>query len=159
MKKTVLIAVALLPLLLILSIDEKYQEVVIEFEHEGNHLSGSLIVPKNKSESFPVVVFVHGDGAMPYDAFSYYRPLWNQLAEQGIASFSWDKPGVGNSQGNWQEQDMDDRADETIAVIEMLKKRSEVMADKIGLIGYSQAGWVLPLVASKSDFPDFMILV
>jgi dienelactone hydrolase len=54
---------------------------------------------------------------------------------------------------------MDDRADEVIAAIEMLKQRNDIATHQIGLIGYSQGGWVLPLVAKKSDYPDFMILV
>ncbi|NOZ51974.1 MAG: alpha/beta hydrolase [Gammaproteobacteria bacterium] len=142
------------------SLDNKtYREVTMGFEHEGNQLSASVILPENSSGPFPVVVFVHGDGAMPYDAYGYYRPLWNRLAKQGIASFSWDKPGVGRSQGDWQNQSLDNRADETIAAIDMLKKHTNIVPNKIGLIGYSQAGWVLPLVAKKSDYPNFMILV
>ena len=63
---------------------------------------------------------------MPYDAYGDYRPLWGRLAERGIASFSWDKVGVGNSQGDWQSQSMDDRAEETVAAIEMLNKKAQV---------------------------------
>jgi len=96
---------------------------------------------------------------LPFDAYGYYRPLWDRLAEAGIAAFSWDKAGVGKSSGNWENQSMDDRAEEVIAAIEILKQRTDIAGDKIGLIGFSQAGWVLPLVAKKSDYPDFMILV
>lgn len=148
-----------LAIFLLAGCDESYREVPVSFEYEGNHLSGSIVLPKNSQGSFPVVVFVHGDGAMPYDAYGYYRPLWNRLAKQGIASFSWDKAGVGESQGNWENQSMDDRADEVVAAIDMLKKQNDIDPNRIGLIGYSQAGWVLPLVASKSDYPDFMVLV
>ncbi len=136
-----------------------YEESVVGFDHKMNHIAGTMILPKHRPQPFPVAIFVHGDGSMPYDAYGYYRPLWKQLAEKGIASFSWDKAGVGDSSGNWQSQSMDDRADEVIAAIEMLKKRKEIDPDKIGLIGYSQAGWVLPLVAGKSDYPDFMVLI
>ncbi len=159
MKNIIVIAVLILSSLLLVGCNGKYQKVAVEFKHEENYLSGSLVVPEDRSGPFPIVVFVHGDGALPYDAYGYYRPLWNRLAEQGIASFSWDKPGVGSSQGDWENQSMDDRADEVIAAIEMLKKRTDIAPGKIGLIGFSQAGWVLPLVASKSDYPDFMIVV
>lgn len=158
-KKTLLLLVALLAICLLVGCNKNYREMPISFEHAGNHLSGSLILPKNSQEPFPVVVFVHGDGVTPYDGYGYYRPLWNRLAERGIASFSWDKPGIGGSQGDWENQSMDDRADEAITAIDALKKRTEIAPNKIGLIGYSQAGWVLPLVARKSDYPDFMVLV
>jgi len=96
---------------------------------------------------------------LPFDAYGYYRPLWDRLAKMGIASFSWDKAGIGKSTGNWESQSMDDRSEEVIAAIEILKQHADIALDKIGLIGFSQAGWVLPLVAKKSNYPDFMILV
>jgi len=34
--------------------------------------------------------------------------------------FSWDKPGVGASTGNWLHQSMSDRADETLSAINAL---------------------------------------
>ena len=139
--------------------NKSFKEVKLGFNHKNNHLSGSLILPKEGTEPFPVVVFVHGDGAQPYDAFGYYNYLWKHLADKGIASYSWSKAGVGESTGSWLKQSMDDRADEVIAAIEMLKQRNDIATHKIGLIGYSQGGWVLPLVAKKSDYPDFMILV
>ncbi len=160
LKKIYFIVITLISLSGCLAVDSKiYRQVTVDFEHGGNLLSGSLILPENRSSPFPVAVFVHGDGAIPYDAHGYYRPLWKQLAKQGIASFSWDKAGVGKSQGDWQNQSMDDRADEAISAINILKEHAEIAPNNIGLIGYSQAGWVLPLVAKKSNYPDFMILV
>lgn len=158
-KKFLLLSLVFLFIFFLVGCNKNYREMSISFEHEGNHLSGSIMLPKNSQEPYPTVVFVHGDGATPYDAYGYYSPLWNRLAKQGIASLSWDKPGVGGSQGDWESQSMDDRADETIAAIEMLKKRADIAPNRIGLLGYSQAGWVLPLVASKSDYPDFMVLI
>ena len=150
----------LLPFIFLLAgCNESYRELSVDFEHEGNFVSGSLSLPRNGQGPFPVMVFVHGDGATPYDAYGYYRPLWNRLAEQGIASFSWDKPGVGDSQGDWESQSMEDRADLVITAIEVLKEHTDIAPNQVGLIGYSQAGWVLPLVASKSEHPDFMVLV
>ncbi len=130
----------------------------VDFIHANNHLAGTLTLPEG-SGPFPVAIFVHGDGAMPADAHGYYNYLWKRLADNGIASYAWHKAGVNRSTGNWLTQSMDERADEVIAAIEMLKQRNDIMASKIGLIGYSQAGWVLPLVAKKSAYPDFMVIV
>ena len=159
MKMVFLLTAVYIIALVLFSQDEAYQNVAQNFEHNGNVLSGTIMLPANKPGPFSVAVFVHGDGAMPYDAYGYYHSLWNRLAKQGIASFSWDKPGVGSSQGDWESQNMDDRAYETIAAIEALKERTDIDSNKIGLIGYSQAGWVLPLVASKSNDVDFMVVV
>jgi len=161
-KNTLLIVFALVILFIFIysffTNDKAYKETKVSFSHNNNYLSGVLIEPKNRT-NFPVVVFVHGDGATPYNVYGYYRPLWNYLAKKGIASFSWDKAGVGDSTGNWGNQSMDERADEVIEAIKMLKKREDIISNKVGLIGYSQAGWVLPIVASKSNYPDFMILI
>ena len=142
---------------LIIFEDSYYDEVEVNFVNKNTQLNGRLILPKTKKQSYPLLVFVHGDGAMPYDAYGYYNSLWNTLAQNGIASYSWDKAGVENSSGNWQSQSMEDRAQEVISAISMLNKNANI--NKIGLIGFSQAGWVLPLVFSKTYSPDFTILV
>ncbi len=136
-----------------------YKEESQDFVHGNKRLSGFLTLPKDGDKPFPVLVFVHGDGPTPYDAFGYYPYLWKHLAKKGIASYSWHKAGVKTSEGNWLHQSMDERADEVIAAINMLKKRDDIATYKIGLIGFSQGGWVLPLVAKKSNYPDFMVLV
>lgn len=144
---------------LLLSGSKNYQEVELNFTHNSNELSGSLILPNSIDKPSLVVLFVHGDGALQYDAYGYYRPIWESLAEKGIASFSWNKAGVNTSSGDWQKQSMDDRADEVIQAIEAIKYYKDIKFNDIGLMGFSQAGWVMPLVASKSDYPDFMVIV
>lgn len=152
------ILIIFLAIALIVPNEKSYFEKTISFVHGNDKLIGILTTPESEG-AYPCIIFVHGDSAMPSDAFGFYRPFWEQLAKKGIASFSWDKAGVGGSSGDWENQSMDDRADEVVAAIEMLKKRDDIIPNKIGLIGFSQAGWVLPLVASKSDFPDIMVLV
>jgi uncharacterized protein len=71
---------------------------------------------------------------------------WEAFARRGIASLSWDKPGVGKSTGDWIAQSMEDRVHEGLAAIRLLKERQEVAPNKIGVWGISQAGWVLPLM-------------
>jgi len=105
-----------------------------------------------------VIIFVHGDGAIPFDAYGYYHSMWNILAKRGIASFTWDKPGVGDSKGDWLTQNMDDRAAEVVAAFEYLNQAEQIDAEKIGLIGFSQAGWVLPRLGSES-WVEYMIFV
>ena len=158
-KKIVPLFILFLSVCLLSACHKHYREIPVHFKDGENSLSGALILPKNSQEPFPVVVFVHGDGARPYDVYGYYRPLWKRLAEQGIASFSWDKAGIGGSKGDWESQSMEDRANEVIAAIDHLKKRPDIVSNKVGVIGYSQAGWVLPLVAKKSNYPDFMVLI
>ncbi len=122
------------------------------FNHGEHRLSGHYLKPKGNKPAKAVLLFVHGDGALSYDAEGYYDILWNPLRERGFAIFSWDKPGVGESSGNWLNQSMADRQAEVNAAIEAVQARYRLPRTKIGLIGFSQAGWVIPAL-SGSDAP------
>ncbi|GAA6176359.1 CocE/NonD family hydrolase [Sulfitobacter pacificus] len=131
------------------------QQTVV-FSQGGNTLQGTLITASGDG---PVVLLVHGDG--PQDRWSSggYLPLVNTLLDAGISVFSWDKPGVGTSTGNWLRQSMNDRADETLAAIEALRQLPGVGQRPIGLLGFSQAGWVLPRVPALTDDVSFLLLM
>ncbi|MCP4135359.1 MAG: alpha/beta hydrolase [bacterium] len=128
------------------------------FTHNGETLKGTLLLPDNK-KSYPVVIFIHGDG--PSDRFEngFYTILMNNFLENGIGVFSWDKQGVGESSGNWLKQTMAMRAEEALTGLRYIKGLKNINADNTGFIGFSQGGWVLPKIASKSSEPAFMIIV
>jgi uncharacterized membrane protein YeiB/alpha-beta hydrolase superfamily lysophospholipase len=128
-----------------------------EFQSGGNTLSGVLARP-TAAEHFGVVVFVHGDGPVTADHDGGYRPIWAALARAGYASLSWDKPGVGQSSGNWLSQSMTDRADEVGHAIDAIVHDVRVDKQRVALFGASQAGWVIPLVAAHHS-PEFIIAV
>jgi dienelactone hydrolase len=139
-----------------------YKSQTIHFEFQSDTIEGVVNLPKKKykkGKAFPLVIFVHGDGALGRDAYGYYKPIWNELAKRGIASMSWDKKGEGKSAGNWLNQSMEDRAKEVIDAIEFIQADAHFDFTSIGLIGFSQAGWVMPKVATLSDYPDFIISV
>lgn len=130
----------------------------LDFEQGGNKLAGVLLLPQAPGPH-PAVILVHGDGATPWDAYGYYRPFMKALNNAGYAVYSWDKPGVGNSTGNWLDQSLSDRAHELQAAAETLRRDSRIRTDKIGLLGFSQAGWVMPEAISNDPRFAFMISV
>jgi dipeptidyl aminopeptidase/acylaminoacyl peptidase len=139
-----------------------YQSQVIRFQFQSDTIEGVVNLPNKKyslGEKTPLVIFVHGDGELERDAYGYYEHIWNELAKKGIASMSWDKKGIGKSTGKWLNQSMEDRANEVIAAIDFMKADPHFDFSSIGLMGFSQAGWVLPKVATLSDYPDFIISV
>jgi pimeloyl-ACP methyl ester carboxylesterase len=131
----------------------------VSFVHAGNILQGVLVLPSAAVTPDSCVIFVHGSGDMPRDAYGYYEPLWHLFAEKGWCSLSWDKPGVGDSEGDWRLQSMEDRASEVAAAIDFLRTQMDNGKGQIGLIGFSQAGWVLPKVANQRDDVAFLISV
>lgn len=125
----------------------------------GDALDGVLATPKEGRGPYGLVVFVHGDGPVDATHDTFYRPLWESFARAGYASLSMNKPGVGGSAGNWLDQSMEDRADETMAAISWARKRPDIDSRRIGLWGASQAGWVLPKVAARTPGLKFVIAV
>ncbi|MFT6192740.1 MAG: dienelactone hydrolase [Paraglaciecola sp.] len=139
-----------------------YQSQVVHFQFQSDTIEGVVNLPKKKyslEEKTPLVIFVHGDGELGRDAYGYYEHIWNELAKKGIASMSWDKKGIGQSTGKWLNQSMENRANEVIAAIDFMKADTRFDFSSIGLIGFSQAGWVMPKVATLSEYPDFIISV
>ncbi|UNK55768.1 alpha/beta hydrolase family protein [Rahnella aceris] len=133
------------------------QQRSISFKHNNDVLMGTLIMPPGKV-SPPFVLLVHGDG--PQDRWSEggYIPLVKFLVSQGIAVFSWDKPGVDKSTGNWLAQTMSDRAEEAVLALKKLREQPELKKSRGGYLGFSQAGWVVPQ-ASQLTTTEFVVLI
>ena len=105
--------------------------------------------------SSPIVVFVHGDGAADAESFGYFTPIIAQLNKAGMSAVSWHKPGVEGTSGNWLKQSMANRAHEVEEVVADLRRQG--YHGKIGVLGFSQAGWVAAHFTSKEI--DFVALV
>ncbi|MFQ6548120.1 alpha/beta hydrolase [Aestuariibius sp. 2305UL40-4] len=116
-------------------------------------VSGTLWLPDGAAQA--AVVLVHGDGPQDRTSAGGYAPLINAFLDSRIAVASWDKPGIGGSDGNWLHQSMADRAAETRIALDQLTQRFDDAA--IGAVGFSQAGWVLPRLTS--DDADFLVLI
>ncbi|MCP4158007.1 MAG: alpha/beta fold hydrolase, partial [bacterium] len=135
---------------------ELYKDEEITFTSGKYKLAGTLLTPLAQGPH-PVVIFVAGSGRC--DRESQRLAAAAYFARQGIAAFIYDKRGCGKSEGNWFKLTFEDRADDILAALSYLKGRSEIAADKIGLWGFSQGGWLTPLAASKSRDVAFIIPV
>lgn len=123
------------------------------FDANGLRLAGTLWLPDHAATA--AVVLVHGDGPQDRTSQQGYDPLINALLDAGIAVVSWDKPGIGDSPGDWLSQSMTDRYVDVRSALSVL--RSKLPAIPVGALGFSQAGWVLPRLASGDA--DFLVLV
>eukprot|EP00435_Cladocopium_sp_Y103_P078419 s1_g2158.t1 len=135
-----------------------YAQQEIHFPTDQGSMVGTLILPDDVPAA-PIAIFVHGDG--PQDRFGgdgYLVPM-KLLLDAGIGVFSWDKPGVGASDGNWMHQSMDERTLEAVAALEAVQKASQVDASKVGFVGFSQAGWVVPAAVGPGSNAAFAVLV
>ncbi len=132
-------------------------KTIVTFEHGDDSLVGHYLPATSKEKNGAVILFVHGDGALNYEAEGYYPLIWESLRQQGYSIFSWDKPGVGDSTGNWLSQSMSDRQGEVRAAIRFLQRNYGYSGQQIGLLGFSQAGWVIPAVAANNPNVGFVI--
>lgn len=127
------------------------QQLPLHFTHANKKLAGTLLLPRGPGPH-PVVLWVHGDG--PQDrGLEQYTLNMNAFLDAGFACFSWDKPGTGQSEGNWLAQTMAQRASEAAAAMHALSQRHDIQAHAIGLLGFSQGGWVLAELAKRGAAP------
>lgn len=127
------------------------------FNHGEQSLSAYYKAPDHGGQVKGIVIFVSGDGEIPYDAHGYYDAIWEVLLNSGYAIFSWDKPGIGDSSGNWLEQSMADRKSEVQAAITYVKRTYPAQSDRLGIFAFSQAGWVVPALVREQQDVSFMI--
>ncbi|MDN8587142.1 alpha/beta hydrolase [Chryseobacterium mucoviscidosis] len=133
-------------------------EQAVEISTPQGKLTGVLILPEHYSSKLGLVLFIHGDGAIDATHDDGYKPLWERLASLGYASLSMDKRGISGSEGNWLDQTMEDRVEEAQQVLAWARQQPEIDANRIGVWGASQAGWVIPKLAGKEQLA-FSILV
>jgi hypothetical protein len=131
----------------------------IQFRSGRFKVVGDLRMPVGKGPH-PAIIMVHGDGAATRDGHSH---LLEVFLRNGYAVFSWDKPGSGESTGEFNRKGEWDvltrRAEILVDGINLLVEHPQIDADRIGLWGISQAGWVMPKAIELSDHVAFMIVV
>lgn len=141
---------------------ENYNIEEVEFLSHTAQLSGSIVFP-NSGKVNSAVVFVHGSGKQNRNMH------WAQkFAAEGIATFVYDKRGAGRSGGEYEgnqsvsEKNINLLADDAIAALNVLRKHHKTRNLPLGLTGISQAGWIVPLAAEKSNeksnVVDFIVL-
>lgn len=105
---------------------------------------------------WPAGVIVQGSGVSDRSN-AWARAVAELFVDRGVAILLTDKRGSGESGGDWRSAGFDELADDAIAGVEYLKTRTDVDASRIGLIGLSQGGWIVPLAAVRS--PDVAFVV
>lgn len=130
-----------------------------DFNVDKLHLCGILVKPEYPGPH-PAVIFIHWAGPTNRDCYGLYLPIWERFVRIGYACMSWDKPGTGESKGEYERVHLfQQRAEVVREGIRLLKKRSDIDPKSIGLWGISQAGWIIPLVAADSEDVSFIIAV
>lgn len=130
----------------------------VTFESEGISLAGTIYIPKQPHAS---IVIVHGSDRVP--RMTTFAKL---LAKNDILVLTYDKRGVGESGGiyagpevgtnNISTANLNLLAKDANAAVNIIHQQNKNIP--IGLLGFSQAGWIIPIAANKNPLIEFMVL-
>jgi pimeloyl-ACP methyl ester carboxylesterase len=130
----------------------------VTFKSEGVSLAGTIYKTK---QSYAAVVIVHGSGQE-----SRMIEFAELLAQNGISVLTYDKRGVGKSGGiyagpevgtnNIDSLNLTLLAKDASAAVNILSQLEKNIP--IGIVGFSQAGWIMPIAANKNPLVKFMVL-
>lgn len=99
----------------------------------------------------PVMLMIQGSGPADRECDGYFAEIRSAFLTRGIATCAVDKPGCGDSTGDWREHDLAARADQAAAVIASLRRHGEIDGRRIGVWGQSQGGWVVQQLAAAGN--------
>ncbi len=130
----------------------------VTFESEGIKLAGTIYSPKHPHSA---VVIVHGSDRVP--RMTKFAEL---LAQNDILVLTYDKRGVGESGGvyagpevgtnNISIDNLNLLAKDASSAVNLILKKGRNLP--IGLVGASQSGWIIPIVANENPLVEFMVL-
>jgi len=153
-------------MLLLMSVNQvKSQSIVssikkenVTFKSEGVTLAGTIYKPKF---SHAALVVVHGSGQE-----SRLNGFAELFAKNGFTVLTYDKRGVGESGGVYAGPEVGTNNIDSVN-LNLLAKDASSAVNKlhqieknlpIGLVGFSQAGWIIPIAANKNPLIEFMVL-
>ncbi|MEO5946854.1 MAG: alpha/beta hydrolase [Chitinophagaceae bacterium] len=126
------------------------------------NFGATVTIPEGKGP-FPAVVLVSGSGPQNRNAEmlgpQFFAVLADHLSKNGIVVLRYDERGIGKSTGIFGEATTADFAEDASAGVDYLLSREEVDKKKIGMIGHSEGGIVVPMVATIRKDIDFLVLL
>jgi len=130
----------------------------VTFVIEGIRLAGTIYMPKHPQAA---VVLVHGSDRVPR-----MTETAELLAKNDILVFTYDKRGVGESEGvyagpevgtnNISKENLNLLAKDASAALHVIQQENKNIP--MGLLGFSQAGWIIPIAANENSQIEFMVL-
>ena len=133
------------------------------FANGSVQLSYRLQLPA-QSGPVPAVVFGHGSGPVTKETCNA-AGLADGFRARGYATLCFDKRGTGQSTGQFINPVplnsfliFEELASDIASGVAFLRNRPEIDPNRIGIAGVSQAGWIVPIAAAKTE-PAFMLLI
>jgi dienelactone hydrolase len=132
--------------------DPGLRNTEVTFRSGELELHGTVVAPADSSVLRPGVVLVAGAGPRKRDA---YRPEAEAFARAGIVVLIYDK----RTDYSRATSSFGILAADALAGLQLLRRQPGVQADRVGLWGHSEGGWVVPIAAAGSAAVDFVVTV
>ena len=132
-------------------------EAAVHFTCSGSRLAGTLYLPPSTGRH-AAVVWLHGSGEEPRLS---YGPLVASYVGDGIAFFSYDKRGVGESEGKCCPDvygHFNLVTADAVGAVAAVRRSPQIDPNRVGFLGASAAGWVAPRAAEASKHVAFLAL-
>jgi len=129
-------------------------------DSDGTKLEAELFIPNGGNDKKPAVVFVAGSGDSLYQNYAFglvETYILDVFLSHDIAVLLINKRGMGLSEGNYVKNGIEGRAADVYTAVESIMTHPNIDAENIGLIGHSQGGWVVSLVAAEHPEIAFFI--
>ena len=129
----------------------------VQFHNDTVTLAGTLWEPVGRGP-FPAIVLLQGAGEETRYAMRQYPYFF---VSHGYAVLTYDKRGSGASTGDWHPwvAGTDVLAADAAAAVQLLRARSEIRPDDVGLLGISNGAWVTLRTAAHTPNIAFVIPV
>lgn len=143
-------------------IDDAVRKDVVITADDVN-LAATLYRPAGARGDLPAIVTVHGSAPTTRAEMRFYT---NMALRMGFAVLTFDKRGVGQSTGSFETFSVEGSAanfstlaEDVVHAVRWLSVQSDIDTARVGLMGGSQAGWIMPLAATREPGVRFIIAV
>lgn len=121
-------------------------ETPVTFQSQGQQVVGMWHQPDDHSNPVPAVVYLHGFTGNKAEAHRLFVQTARALAARGVASLRLDFRGSGDSEGEFVDMTVLGEVADAQAALAWVRARSDVDADRVGVIGMSMGGLVAAYV-------------
>lgn len=140
---------------------ESAEKLDVKIQADGALLDATLYRPAGAKGSLSAVVLSHGSTAIPRA-----KDYWTATAlKTGVAVLAFDRRGTGASTGSAPPYTVKNTpalfgllASDLAHAVRWLEQQPGIDKQRIGLMGGSQAGWIMPLAASQEPIVSFLIV-
>lgn len=127
---------------------------LLEFENHKKEILRGILVENSDSDKNYVVVML-GGFERSATAEKKFKALADKLALKGAASFRFDAPDCGLSDGDFYHMTTESLAEDLRSAVEFLKG---IGYKSFSVVGHSLAGCVISLVLDEVDFEKIVLI-